>query len=100
MGGGRGEGVEVNDPFVTIDLHGLLQAEAKKAIDRALSSAGPGVYQIRAIHGSHRGTSLRNNTAYMTAESKRSGSHDSQTVPTNHYNTDFFFDDQLCLPAD
>lgn len=49
----------MNDPFVSIDLHGLMQQDAKRAIDRALQSAGPGVYQIRAIHGYHRGTSLR-----------------------------------------
>ena len=30
-----------------------------RAIDRALASAGPMVYQIQLIHGYHRGTSLR-----------------------------------------
>ena len=49
----------MNDPFVTIDLHGMLQAQAIKTIDRALRDAGPMVYQIRLIHGFHRGTSLR-----------------------------------------
>ena len=49
----------MNDPFVTIDLHGMMQAQAIKTIDRALRDAGPMVYQIRLIHGFHRGTSLR-----------------------------------------
>lgn len=49
----------MNDPFVTIDLHGLLRDEAMRRIDRALANAGPGVYQLRLIHGYHRGTSLR-----------------------------------------
>ena len=34
-----GEGVAcVNDPFMKIDLHGLMQADAKKAIDTALAA--------------------------------------------------------------
>ncbi|MBR0366803.1 MAG: Smr/MutS family protein [Clostridia bacterium] len=49
----------MNDPFVTIDLHGKTQAEAVRIINRALSAAGPGVYQIRLVHGFHRGTNLR-----------------------------------------
>lgn len=49
----------MNAPFITIDLHGLMQAKAKKAIDHALSSAGPGVYQLRLVHGYHGGMSLR-----------------------------------------
>ena len=49
----------MNDPFVTIDLHGMMQSEAIRAIDRALRNAGPMVYQLRLIHGYHRGTSLR-----------------------------------------
>ena len=58
------ERVEMNDPFVTIDLHGLMQAEAKKRIDLALSSAGPYTYQLRLVHGYHRGTSLRSMIQY------------------------------------
>ena len=54
----------MNDPFITIDLHGLLQADAKKRIDRELAAAGPGVYQIRLVHGYHRGTSLRSMIQY------------------------------------
>ena len=49
----------MNDPFITIDLHGLMQEDAKKAINRALASAGPYTYQIRVIHVYHRGTNLR-----------------------------------------
>lgn len=49
----------MNDPFITIDLHGLMQKDTKKAINRALASAGPYTYQIRVIHGYHRGTNLR-----------------------------------------
>ena len=49
----------MNDPFVTIDLHGMMQAQAMKTIDRALRDAGPMVYQIRLIHRYHRGTNLR-----------------------------------------
>ena len=64
MGGCRGERVEMNDPFITIDLHGLMQEDAKKAINRALASAGPYTYQIRVIHGYHRGTNLRGMIQY------------------------------------
>ena len=49
----------MSTPFQTIDLHGMRQEEAIKAIDKALASAGPGTYQLRLIHGYHRGTSLR-----------------------------------------
>ena len=51
--------MKMNDPFITIDLHGLMQTEAKKRNDRALASTGPGTYQLRLVHGYHRGTSLR-----------------------------------------
>ena len=49
----------MNDPFVTIDLHGMTQAAAIRAIDRALAGASPMTYQLRLVHGYHRGTSLR-----------------------------------------
>lgn len=49
----------MNEPFVTVDLHGLRQDEAVRVIDRALTSAGPATYQLRLIHGYHRGTNLR-----------------------------------------
>ena len=64
MGSSRRERVEMNDPFVTIDLHGLMQEDAKKAINRALALAGPYTYQIRVIHGYHRGTNLRSMIQY------------------------------------
>jgi DNA-nicking Smr family endonuclease len=49
----------VNEPFVSVDLHGLRQEEAVRVIDRAIAAAGPSTYQIRLVHGYHRGTSLR-----------------------------------------
>ena len=49
----------MNDPFVTVDLHGLMRGDAMQRIDKALRDAGPGVYQLRLVHGYHRGTSLR-----------------------------------------
>ena len=49
----------MNDPFVTIDLHGLMRDEAMRRIDRTLRDAGSGVYQVRLIHGYHSGTALR-----------------------------------------
>jgi len=41
----------VNDPFITIDLHGLMRQDAMKRIDRVLASAGPFTYQLRLVHG-------------------------------------------------
>jgi hypothetical protein len=49
----------MNDPFVTIDLHGLMRQDAMRRIDRALRDAGPYTYQLRLVHGFHSGTSLR-----------------------------------------
>ena len=49
----------MNEPFVKIDLHGMRTGEAEKAVERAVASAGPGTYQIQAIHGYNRGTGLR-----------------------------------------
>ena len=49
----------MNDPFITIDLHGLMRQDAMKRIDRVLGSVGPFTYQLRLVHGYHRGTSLR-----------------------------------------
>ena len=45
--------------FENIDLHGLRQEEAIRVIDRAIAAADSSTYQIRLIHGFHRGTSLR-----------------------------------------
>lgn len=47
-------------PIIDIDLHGLFQEEAIKVIDKALKSVDSSTYQIRLIHGYHRGTSLKN----------------------------------------
>lgn len=49
----------MNDPIITVDLHGLFRDEAVKVIDRALKSADSSTYQIRLIHGYNRGTSLK-----------------------------------------
>ena len=49
----------MNEPFVRLDLHGMLQEEAIKEIDRALAAAGAATYQIQVIHGYNRGTNLR-----------------------------------------
>lgn len=50
----------MGNPIVTLDLHGMYQDEAIKAIDRALKAADAGTYQIKLIHGYNRGTSLKN----------------------------------------
>ena len=50
----------MGNPIVTVDLHGLFQDEAIKVIDRALKNADDSTYQIKLIHGYHRGTSLKN----------------------------------------
>ena len=49
----------MSDPFVATDLHGLIREEAMHRIDTTLRDAGSGVYQVRLVHGYHRGTSLR-----------------------------------------
>lgn len=49
----------MGDPFVTLDLHGYTQAEAERVVERALRTASPTTYQLRLVHGFHRGTSLR-----------------------------------------
>ena len=46
--------------IISLDLHGMFQDEAIKAIDRALKSADDSTYQIKLIHGYNRGTSLKN----------------------------------------
>ena len=45
-------------PFIDLDLHGLRQDEAMKQIDKALSQADYTTYQIRVVHGYHRGNAL------------------------------------------
>jgi len=47
-------------PIITLDLHGMYQDEAIKAIDRALKSSDSSTYQIKLIHGYNRGTNLKN----------------------------------------
>ena len=50
----------MDEPFVKLDLHGMNLTEAEKAVDKAISVAGPGTYQIRVIHGFNRGSALKN----------------------------------------
>ena len=49
----------MDEPFITVDLHGMKCDEAVKKIEKVLVSAGTGTYQIRLIHGFNRGTNLR-----------------------------------------
>ena len=42
-----------------LDLHGKTREQARASIDAMLRRAGRGVYRIRLIHGSSRGTALR-----------------------------------------
>ena len=49
----------MNEPFVRLDLHGMRREEAIRAIDKAITSAGPGTYHLQVIHGFNRGTELR-----------------------------------------
>lgn len=44
--------------IVTLDLHGNTQFQARIALDAVLRRS-KGVYRIRAIHGYHNGTTLR-----------------------------------------
>lgn len=50
----------VSRPIIELDLHGMFQDEAIKAIDRVLKNAGDSTYQIKLIHGYNRGTNLKN----------------------------------------
>ena len=53
------EGGCMDEPFITVDLHGLRREEAERKIEKVLASAGSGTYQIRLIHGFNRGTNLK-----------------------------------------
>jgi DNA-nicking Smr family endonuclease len=55
----RKKGGPMDEPFITVDLHGMRCDEAEKKIEKVLASAGTGTYQIRLIHGFNRGTNLR-----------------------------------------
>ena len=45
--------------IVELDLHGCTVYQAELAIEAALKRARSGTYRIRLIHGSNRGTALR-----------------------------------------
>ena len=49
----------MNEPFIKIDLHGMRTDEAERVLEKAVKDAGPGTYQIQAIHGFNRGIALR-----------------------------------------
>ncbi len=45
--------------IIEIDLHGMRVEEAVKAVQKEVAKAAPSVYTIRAIHGYHGGTRIR-----------------------------------------
>lgn len=47
-----------NPGIVTVDVHGMTAAEARKCIESKLKSSR-GVYRIKVVHGYHGGTALR-----------------------------------------
>lgn len=47
------------EAVIEIDLHGKNAYQARIALDAALRRARPGVMRIRAIHGYHGGSTLR-----------------------------------------
>lgn len=49
---------QANGAILTLDLHGKTQYQARVALDAALRRS-KGIYRIRAIHGYHNGTALR-----------------------------------------
>lgn len=48
--------------FLTVDLHGCDQYQAKIKLDATFRRAGRDIYQIRVIHGYNNGTILRDLT--------------------------------------
>lgn len=44
---------------ITLDLHGLTVADARKKLQNAISAASPQTKQIRVIHGCNNGTAIR-----------------------------------------
>lgn len=49
----------MNAGVVELDLHGCTVYQAEIAIEAALKRAKAGTYRLRLIHGSNRGTALR-----------------------------------------
>ena len=43
---------------VTIDIHGMYPADAKKKLERLLAAVGEEVEAVEVIHGCHGGTAL------------------------------------------
>ena len=54
----------MNEPFVTLDLHGCTADQARVKVDAALRRADRGTYQIRCVHGFHGGTVIRDTLQY------------------------------------
>lgn len=46
--------------IIELDLHGMNSYQAKVYIDSRLKAAKKDVYRIRAVHGFHQGTALKN----------------------------------------
>ena len=57
----KGEPMSIytDSPVIEVNTHGLYVEDALKAVDKAVKSAGKGVYKIKVIHGFNRGTSIR-----------------------------------------
>lgn len=51
--------IYTDNPVIEINTHGLYVEEAIKEVDKAVKSAGRGVYKIKVIHGYNRGTAVR-----------------------------------------
>ena len=51
--------IYTDSPVIEVNTHGLYVEDALKAVDKAVKSAGKGVYKIKVIHGFNRGTSIR-----------------------------------------
>lgn len=44
---------------IEIDIHGLTADDAKRRLEHLLSHAGPGIAEVRVIHGYNSGQTLR-----------------------------------------
>lgn len=51
--------VEKNGNQMEVDLHGMTERDAKTRLEHLLSSAPPGVTEVRVIHGYNSGQALR-----------------------------------------
>jgi hypothetical protein len=51
--------MNLSDPVIELNLHGMTVDEAERRVDSAVKRAGSGVYTIRVIHGYNHGTAIR-----------------------------------------